>query len=98
MKLFSRSPKGRFISGYEIVSAWLPAVLDASGYMGRDRVLESAIAALEKWCDAQASAKFTQAAAGTEHQWARWHAASAEKWLQRAELLHHMGDKMREIR
>jgi hypothetical protein len=93
VKLFERSPKGRFISYYDVVSEWLPAVMDATGYMGRERVLDLALEALAKWCKAQASAKFTQAAASTEHEWARSHAASAELWLQRAELLHEVSQK-----
>lgn len=98
MKLFARSPQGRFIDRYSVVPAWLPAVLDASHYSWqREGALRQAVAALACWCEAQARSAF-QAAAGAScdnrHSYARSKAKQAEQWLQRSEMLRDLVAKL----
>ena len=101
MKLFSRSPKGQFISYYSVVSEWLPAVLDATGWMQRTGVLSDAVDALAAWCDGRAAKDFKDAAvraSANKHIYARTKSSQAELWLKRAELIRECGIKLEAIR
>lgn len=97
---FDRNPQGQFISHGEVLSAWLPALLDRS-FSGEIRTMLHTAA---RWCQGKAAHEYRLAAEASIKEdisttpYAIRVAARAEVWFRRRDVLAKCARELGEIR